>query len=286
MRFRRAAVEQEQGPMRAATELNSTAHSMALKVETCVARHQGDRVEQQDRVSIFGHPDRPGMMMAVLADGMGGHTGGAMAAEQVLLKAKQNFEAFAPREETPEMLLTSIVHESHLVIKLTRFTSEQDPHSTAVAFLLQPDRADWVHCGDSRFYHYRGDQLLYRSPDHSLVGELQRKGRLDEAGALSHPHRNVLLSCLGSEREPRVDLGGVAPLVGGDNFLLCSDGVWAYFTDQELGAILATMNARDACQALISQARERAKGEGDNLSLAVVRLIDVAPELPASGRLH
>lgn len=259
---------------------------MALKVETCVARHQGDRAEQQDRVAIFGHPERAGMLMAVLADGMGGHSGGAMAAEQVLLKARQNFEAFAPKEETPEMLLSSIVQESHLVIKLTRFTSEQDPHSTAVAFLLQPDRADWVHCGDSRFYHYRGDQLVYRSADHSLVGELQRKGRLTEASALTHPHRNVLLSCLGSEREPRVDLGCVAPLIGGDSFLLCSDGVWAYFADHEIGAILATMSARDACQALISTARERARGEGDNLSLAVVRLVEMAPAVSPSSPLH
>lgn len=67
---------------------------MALSVETCVARHTGDRTEQQDRVGIFGHASLPGMLMAVVADGMGGHTGGAMAAEQVLLKAKQNFEMF------------------------------------------------------------------------------------------------------------------------------------------------------------------------------------------------
>ncbi len=255
---------------------------MALKIETCAARHTGDRAEQQDQVAIFGHPDKPGMLMAVLADGMGGHTGGAMAAEQVLFKAKQNFEAFAPKDESPERLLAGIIQESHVVIKLTRFTSEQDPHSTAVVFLLQKDRADWAHCGDSRFYHFRGDKLVYRSPDHSLVGELVRKGRLDEAGALEHPHRNVLMSCLGAERDPRADLAGVMPLAGGDSFLMCSDGVWAYFDDAELGAVLATQNARDACQTIISRARERAKGEGDNLSLAVVRLVDVVDEPPAT----
>ena len=251
---------------------------MALKVETCVAKHLGDRTEQQDRVALFGHPEKAGMLLAVLADGMGGHTGGAMAAEQVLLKAKQNFEAFAPLDETPEHLLAGVVKESHLVIKLTRFTSEQDPHSTAVVFLLQRDRAEWVHCGDSRLYHYRGNSLVYRSPDHSLVGELQRKGRLNDAEALVHPHRNVLLSCLGSEREPKIALGGVAPLIGGDSFLLCSDGLWAYFADDEIGTVLATMNAREACQTLISRARERAKGEGDNLSLAVIRLVTVAED--------
>ena len=118
---------------------------MPLTVETCVARHLGDREEQQDRVSLFPHPSRSGLMMAVLADGMGGHSGGAMAAEQVVIKARQNFETYKPEAEEPHHLLSSIMHEAHLVIRLTRFTSEQDPHSTAVILLLQPGRVDWVH---------------------------------------------------------------------------------------------------------------------------------------------
>jgi len=252
---------------------------MAITIETCVARHTGDRKEQQDRVGLFAHPARPGTMLAVLADGMGGHSGGAMAAEQVLLKAKQNFEAFSPRNESPEHLLEGIVSEAHVVIKLTRFTSEQDPHSTAVVLMLQPDRVNWVHCGDSRLYHYRGAQLVSRSQDHSLVGELQRKGKLDEAGALEHPQRNVLLSCLGSERPPRTALGMSAPLTAGDSFLLCSDGLWAHFSDAELGAALSSFPAREAAQILINHARERAAGSGDNISLAIIKLV----EAPARG---
>ncbi len=251
---------------------------MALKVQTCAAHHLGDRLEQQDRVAIFVDPKKPGMVMAVLADGMGGHTGGAMAAEQVLLKSKQNFESFTPRDETTEALLAEVIKDSHLVIKLTRFTSEQDPHSTAVVFLLQPKRADWVHCGDSRIYHFRSGRLLHRSGDHSLVGELQRKGRLSDAAAMKHPHRNVLISCLGSEREPRIDMNGVRPLIGGDCFVLCSDGVWAYFDDEEMGRIVDSMDAREACQEIITRARERAAGEGDNLSVAIIRLVEVQPD--------
>jgi len=139
------------------------------QAEACVAKHTGDRTEQQDRAAVFAHPTRKGTLMAVLADGMGGHSGGAMAAEQVILKAKQNFEAFAPASESAPDLLRSIVDEAHIVIKLTRFTSEQDPHSTAVVFMMQPDRADWAHCGDSRFYHFRNGVLVTRSVDHSLV---------------------------------------------------------------------------------------------------------------------
>jgi serine/threonine protein phosphatase PrpC len=248
---------------------------MPLTIETCVARHTGDRKEQQDRVALFAHPKLPGTMLAVLADGMGGHSGGAMAAEQVLLKAKQNFEAYAPRSETPEHLLASVVNEAHLVIKLTRFTSEQDPHSTAVVFMLQPGRADWVHCGDSRLYHFRGRELVGRTQDHSLVAEMQRNGKLDEAGALRHPQRNVLLSCLGGEQEPEIGYGKQAPLMAGDTFLLCSDGLWGYLSDAEMGAAVADMAPREAAQRLISRARERAGGYGDNITVAIVRMVDM-----------
>lgn len=252
---------------------------MPITVETCVARHLGDRKEQQDRVALFGHPTRTGMMLAVLADGMGGHSGGAMAAEQVLLKAKQNFDAFAPMHESPLHLLESVINEAHVVIRLTRFTSEQDPHSTAVVFLLHQGRAYWVHCGDSRVYHFRGAEVVGRSEDHSLVGELLRKGLIDEAGARNHPQRNVLLSCLGSDREPRVDYAHSDELVGGESFLLCSDGLWAYFSDAELAGTIHALPAREAAQSLIDRARERSGGVGDNISLAIIKLVDA----PASG---
>lgn len=246
---------------------------MSFTAETCVAMHIGDRKEQQDRVALFGHPKRPGMMMAVLADGMGGHSGGAMAAEQVLIRARQNFGAYAPLHETPDELLRSVIDEAHTVVRLTRFTSEQDPHSTAVVFLLQQGKAYWAHCGDSRMYHFRGTSLVSRSADHSLVGELQRKGRLDENGALNHPQRNVLLSCLGSEREPRIEYGREESPVAGDCFLLCSDGLWAYFTDFELAATLQEFAPRAAAERLITLGRQRAGGGGDNISLAVIKLV-------------
>lgn len=246
---------------------------MGLKVETCVARHQGDRHEQQDRVALFAHPARSGVMLAVLADGMGGHSGGAMAAEQVVLKGKQNFEAFGS-DEAPRDLLASIIDESHVVIKLTRFTSEQDPHSTAVLLLVHGGRASWAHSGDSRLYHFRGERLMHVTGDHSLVAEMIRKGALTEKQAQTHPHRNVLLGCLGGEREPTVDYGEQAQLAHGDTFLMCSDGLWAYFEPAEMAGVLAANGPREAAAMLVNRARERCHGEGDNISLVIVKLSD------------
>ncbi|PKO49578.1 MAG: serine/threonine protein phosphatase, partial [Betaproteobacteria bacterium HGW-Betaproteobacteria-21] len=161
------------------------------------------------------------------------------------------------------------------VIRLTRFTSEQDPHSTVVVFMLFDGQAYWAHCGDSRLYHFRDGKPLARSLDHSLVGELQRKGRLDEAAALNHPQRNVLLSCLGSDRLPQINHGCTSSLAGGDSFLICSDGLWAYFSDQELADALHSRKAREAAQFLIDEARVRAEGYGDNISLAIINFVEV-----------
>ncbi len=217
------------------------------------------------------HPQRPGTLLAVVADGMGGHTGGAIAAEQVVHKASQSFETYAPNAETPADLLRGIISDAHLMIKLARFTSEQDPHSTAVVLMLQPGRVDWAYCGDSRVYHYRGAMLVGKSDDHSLVGELLRQNRITVEQARVHPQRNLLLHCLGDEREPKIDFGSAVPLSADDIFVLCSDGLWGYFSDEEIGEVIATRTPREASEVLIDLARARARGAGDNISIVVIR---------------
>lgn len=214
------------------------------------------------------------MLMAALADGMGGHSGGGIAAEQLIVKARQNLADYAPQTESPGDCLEEIIRDAHVAVTLTRFTSEKDPHTTAVVFLLHGGRAAWAHCGDSRLYHLRGDQAVSCTEDHSLVADLLRHGRITAAEAEKHPHRNVLMSCLGASDPPRVARGGADRLVAGDAFLLCSDGLWAYFSNGELASIIARQSARQAAEELVGLARERAKGHGDNISLALVKLVE------------
>ncbi|MDR2015075.1 MAG: protein phosphatase 2C domain-containing protein [Azoarcus sp.] len=244
---------------------------MRVFVETSVARHIGDRREQQDRVAVLTHPLHPGALLIVLADGMGGHSGGAMAAEQVMLAAQQNLEAFSPATEQPGQLLSTVVQDAHSSIRLSRFASEQDPHSTIVAFMLYRGRVYWAHCGDSRLYHFRNRRLMLRTRDHSLVEELQRRGKLTEEEALHHPQRNVLVSCLGSDRAPLADTGSCSNVVAGDHFLLCSDGLWNYFSDEELTDTLSSLSASDAAQRLLDLTRRRSQGGGDNISFVIVK---------------
>src|SRR6476660_3494232 len=102
------------------------------KIEAATGQHIGDRKEQQDRVALFAAPRAPGYMMAVLADGMGGLSGGALAAEQVIRTARQAFDLFSPQTDKVDNLLATIARDAHTIIKLTAISSEKLPHSTCV----------------------------------------------------------------------------------------------------------------------------------------------------------
>jgi PPM family protein phosphatase len=249
------------------------------KIEAGTGQHIGDRKEQQDRVALLTSTRAPGYVMAVLADGMGGRSGGALAAEQVIQTAKFAFDQFSPETETVQELLTGIVRDAHTVIKLTSFSTEKQPHSTIVALVLTPERsAFWAHVGDSRLYRFSGPNCVERTIDHSYVEKLVREGKLARKEAASHRFSNVLLSALGShEQEPEITLGRCDRLEPGDAFLLCSDGLWHYFTEAELGAAVAMNSPRAASEMLVAKARERAVGtEADNCTMAIVKLAEVA----------
>lgn len=265
---------------------------MPISVDACVAQHQGDRREQQDRAAILPHPRGGGVALAVVADGMGGHTGGVIAAQQVIHTARNNLEGFSARTESARTLLESSINEAHMLIKASRFINEKDPHSTVVMLLLQPGKVSWAHCGDSRLYHFRGDSLIFRSTDHSYVEQLVVQGRITPEQALVHPNRNILLTSLGGADSPKIAFGESGGLRAGDTFLLCSDGLWAYFTDQELAWVInGCTSAREASELLIGRARAMGNGDGDNISLAILKLTQaVLPEeaarpVSASGLL-
>ena len=248
---------------------------MAISVDACVAQHQGDRAEQQDRVALLPHPRGGGVALAVVADGMGGHTGGVLAAQQVIHTSRNNLETFSLRTDDPRSMLEASMSEAHMLIKASRFINEKDPHSTAVMLLLQPGKVTWAHCGDSRLYRYHEGQLSFRTTDHSYVEQLLSSGKITAEQAATHSKRNILLTSLGGSEPPRIDFGMADDLHGGDSFILCSDGLWGYFTDAELGQVVASHSARDSCNKLISLARARGKGGGDNISVVVLKLLEV-----------
>lgn len=245
----------------------------AFRLIASTGIHKGDREYQQDQVSLISHSRHNGCVLGVVADGMGGRSGGRKASDQVMMTARQLFERYSPETDDPGAMLKAMVEEAHIVIRLTAISAEQEPHSTIAAFLINP-RGDchWVHAGDSRIYHFQGGRLLHRTSDHSYVQALVDRGELTEAEANNHPHLNILVGCLGTESDPPATTHMISQLRPGDVLLACSDGVWHYFSPTELASVVDSLSPREATEFLIEKARSRARGGGDNLSLVIVKI--------------
>lgn len=247
--------------------------SKGYRITASTGIHKGDRDYQQDQVALLSHPRIAGCMLGIVADGMGGRSGGRKASDQVMMTAKQLFERYAPDTDDAVAMLKQLLEEAHTVIKLTAISAEQEPHSTLAAFLINPGGdCHWVHAGDSRIYHFRGAKLVTRTIDHSYVQTLVDKGELTEEEANVHPQSNILMGCLGTEEAPPVSQHYIPHLGPGDSLIACSDGVWHYFSPSEMGSALSMLSPREATEFLIQKARSRAHGGGDNLSLVIVKL--------------
>lgn len=226
---------------------------------------------------VLSHPRVPGCVLGVVADGMGGRSGGRKASDQVLMTARQLFARYKPGRDEPVGVLRQMLEDAHTVIKLTAVSSEQEPHSTLAAFLLNPEGdCAWVHAGDSRIYHFHRGRLVKRTKDHSYVQVLVDRGEIDEEEASLHPQSNILLGCLGMKSTPPpVDVHLIPSLQPGDVLMACSDGLWHYFTPEEMGSLLADQPPRSAVELLVAEARRRARGTGDNISIAVLKIEDL-----------
>ncbi len=247
--------------------------SPGYRLSAATGLHRGDRAYQQDQVVFVAHDRVPGCALAVIADGMGGKSGGRKAADQAVMVARQLFERFAPSTDDPAELLRQLVIESHQMIRLTAITAEAEPHSTLAAFLISPERkGHMVHAGDSRVYHFRGSELQERTLDHSLVQRMVDEGKITEEEATNHPQSNLLTGCLGTQQDPPLAVRDLGQLEYGDTLMACSDGLWHYFTPLELSAIVHSLSPRDASEMLVSKARQRARGGGDNISVVIARI--------------
>ena len=150
-----------------------------FKITASTGLHKGDRDYQQDQLALISHARVNGCILGVVADGMGGRSGGRKASDQVMMTAKQLFERFDPYSDDAPSMLKHIIEEAHLVIKLTAISAEEEPHSTAALFVIQPSgQCFWAHTGDSRIYHYHQSQLVKRTLDHSYVQTLVERGEI------------------------------------------------------------------------------------------------------------
>ncbi|CAK7056714.1 MAG: hypothetical protein MESAZ_01424 [Saezia sanguinis] len=241
--------------------------------------HKGDRPYQQDQVALIPHHYVPGCLLGIVADGMGGKTGGRTASNQAIQTARQLFASYSPFQDDPDQFLRQIANETHVIVGLTSVTSEEEPHTTFAAFLVLPNgRAHISHCGDSRVYLFDRNSLIYRTKDHSYVQSLIDAGKLTEAEALTHPKSNLITSCLGIyiDQGPVISQYTSPVLTDGSVLVACSDGLWHGVTTEEIGWVVNKCIPKIACEKLVNQAYKRSNGHSDNISIAIVRITDAS----------
>ncbi len=240
-----------------------------MKFSVFQVSRKGGRGRNEDRMG-YCYTRASGLFL--LADGMGGHPEGEVAAQLAL----QTISAMYQQEAKPQVkdvvaFLSAAAMAAHR--QILRYAVEKGmldtPRTTLVAALIQEGCATWLHCGDSRLYMVRDEELLARTRDHSYIEQRQGAASSASQGAKSgNPiNRNILFTCLGSPAKPVLDVTGPVTLQQGDKLLLCSDGLWGSLTDAEIVYHLGLKPVSEAVPDLVENALRKAGDTSDNVTV-------------------
>jgi len=230
----------------------------------------GGRKVNQDRMGYCFTRDS---LLLLLADGMGGHMKGEIAATIALQTVSMMFRMQArPYVKRPERFLEEALLQAHHDIQAYAATHglPEMPRTTVVACLIQHNCAVWAHAGDSRLYWVRRNQVLARTRDHSHFEYLVDRGRADPRERATHPDRNKLYNCLGASSAPKIELSHQVSLQPGDLLLLCSDGLWSMLPETEIVHRLATNGVVQAVPELVQMATTVGGAQADNTTALAI----------------
>lgn len=224
---------------------------------------QGGRKKNEDRM---GYSYTSDSALLMLADGMGGHPDGEVAAALAMETVARLFQTMAqPQLEDVADFLTQALMAAHeqLLKYATDHAMKDTPRTTLVMAVIQSGQVRWTHCGDSRLYLVRAHRLLARTQDHSLVEHSRRHHGNAET---TEANRNVLFTCLGSPTRPVFNVTEPLVLKQGDTLMLCSDGLWASLPEQDIVAELSQNPVEKAVPDLVDKALQQAGDRSDNVT--------------------
>ena len=234
-----------------------------MKFSVFQLSRKGGRQQNEDRMG-YCYTRESGLF--ILADGMGGHPEGEVAAQLALQTISAIYQKQArPLIEDPVAFLSAALLAAHY--QIIHYASEKGmldtPRTTLVGLVVQGSGATWVHCGDSRLYFVRDGELLTRTRDHSYL-EQYSAGIIKKLDRLN---RNILYTCLGSASKPEFVATGPVALQQGDKLLLCSDGLWGNLSDDDIVNQLARKNVSDAVPDLVESALKAGGRQSDNVTV-------------------
>ena len=241
-----------------------------MKFSVFQVSRRGGREKNEDRMG-YCYTRESGLFL--LADGMGGHPEGEVAAQLALQTVAALYQKEAlPMVKVPgEFLQLALLAAHQRILRYAASRGMLDtPRTTLVAAVLQEGAATWVHCGDSRLYIVRNGELVTRTRDHSYLEQQNRANAPlgpDGLPRASLINRNILFTCLGSPTKPVFDLSGPVPLQQGDKLLLCSDGLWGTVNDAEIVRRLASQPVAQAVPDLVEVALRNGGAHGDNVTV-------------------
>lgn len=235
---------------------------------------------QLDSTLTESIPNIPGLYM--ICDGVGGDQKGEVAAQLAVSQFARYFDTFPPSGQVTYGYLSAalIRVEEAFSNYLKNYPDSRGMGSTLALLYLDDHGAMIAWIGDSRVYHFRNGEILYKTRDHSLVNDLIEQGEITEAAARYHPRRNVVLRVIkGTEEATDLDVKfiPVEDIEAGDFFFLCSDGVLEEVNDKELQTLFSgEFNAEDIQQEIYALCKGNSN---DNFSAYVVQLGDVSHEV-------
>ncbi|ALE07537.1 serine/threonine protein phosphatase [Arthrobacter sp. ERGS1:01] len=251
------------------------AHPLILRY--AARSHVGLVRAKNDDSAYAGH------YLAVVADGMGGHAGGDVASASTVLDLihldHDGHEAdagahLADEIQTANSLLSELVHVNPKLAGMG---------TTVTALLLSGERLAYAHIGDSRAYRLKDDVFEQMSTDHTFVQRMIDEGRMTEAEAEVHPHKNVLMRVLGDvDASPELDLKYFDATVG-ERWLLCSDGLNFVRAEMIEEVIRHTKSLGAAADTLIELTL--AAGSPDNVTVVVFDVVEPTPEDTSTAAL-
>ena len=251
-----------------------------MELEITQLNRLGNRETNEDRLVVV---EREQSVLLVVADGMGGHRGGDVAAQIFVDTLERFFRKVKMPLSNPKLFLDKAINAAHKIISQETGNGKTrlDPRTTCVVCILQGQSAYWAHVGDSRLYLIRDNKILARTIDHSYVEDLFRQGLISEADMLTHPKRSYLTQCIGgTDHVPNISYGNMESLKKQDVFILCSDGFWTAINQQSLRDIARQADLDKAINHLASIAESTSYPQSDNISAIALRIKDFTDHQP------